>query len=58
MRSLERNPTEAQSQGVVNKIDADDNSTMDFPEFLTMMTKKKLKGTEHAEENQRSVPCV
>lgn len=32
MRSLGQNPTEAELQDVINEVDADGNSTIDFPE--------------------------
>ena len=35
MRSLGQNPTEAELTDMVNKVDADGNGTIDFPEFLT-----------------------
>ncbi|KAL4237342.1 hypothetical protein ACF0H5_002060 [Mactra antiquata] len=40
MRSLGQNPTEAELQDMINEVDADGNGTIDFPEFLTMMSKK------------------
>lgn len=41
MRSLGQNPTEAELQDMINEVDADGNGTIDFPEFLTMMARKK-----------------
>ena len=38
MRSLGMNPTEAELQNVINNVDADGNGTIEFSEFLTMMT--------------------
>jgi calmodulin len=49
MRSLGQNPTEAELQGMVNEIDKDGNGTVDFPEFLTMMS-RKMKDTDSEEE--------
>ena len=42
MRSLDRNPTEAELQDMINEVDADGNGVIDFPEFLTMMARKML----------------
>ncbi|CAL8098516.1 unnamed protein product [Calicophoron daubneyi] len=49
MRSLGQNPTEAELQDTINEGDADGNGTADFPEFLTMMT-RKMKDTDSEEE--------
>merc|ERR1719369_537842 len=50
MRSLEQNHTEAEpKQDMIDKFDADGNGKMDFPEFLTMMTRKK-KDTDSEEK--------
>ncbi|XP_021091044.1 calmodulin-1-like [Mesocricetus auratus] len=49
MRSLGQNPTEAELQDMTNEVDADDNDTIDFPEFLTMMA-RKMKDTDGEEE--------
>uniref|UniRef100_A0A2K6EEM5 EF-hand domain-containing protein n=1 Tax=Propithecus coquereli TaxID=379532 RepID=A0A2K6EEM5_PROCO len=48
-RSSGQNPTEAELQDMINEVDADGNSTIDFPEFLTMMT-RKMKDTDSKEE--------
>jgi len=40
MRSLGQNPTEAELQDMINEVDADGNGTIDFPEFLCLMSKK------------------
>lgn len=34
---------------MINEVDADGNGTIDFPEFLTMMS-RKMKDTESEEE--------
>ncbi|KAG8430725.1 hypothetical protein GDO86_020070 [Hymenochirus boettgeri] len=50
MRSLGKNPTEAELQDMINEVDADGNGTIDFPEFLTMMARRKMKDTDSEEE--------
>jgi len=49
MRSLGQNPTEAELQDMINEVDADGNGTIDFPEFLCLMS-KKMKDTDSEEE--------
>ena len=49
MRSLGQNPTEAELQDMINEIDADGNGTIDFPEFLTLMS-RKMKDTDSEED--------
>jgi len=49
MRSLGQNPTEAELQDMVNEVDADGNGTIDFPEFLSLMS-RKMKDTDTEEE--------
>ncbi|XP_031196976.1 calmodulin-like [Mastomys coucha] len=56
MRSLRKNPTEAELQGMINEVDVDGNGTVDFPEFLRMMA-RKLKDTD-SEEEFREAFCV
>ncbi|XP_046582416.1 calmodulin-like protein 12 [Haliotis rubra] len=51
MRSLGQNPTEAELQDMINEVDADGNGTIDFPEFLTMMSKKM--GNNDSDEELR-----
>ncbi|XP_051019868.1 calmodulin-1-like [Acomys russatus] len=48
-RSLGQNPTEAELQDMINEVDAGVNGTVDFPEFLTMMT-RKMRDTDSEEE--------
>ena len=43
MRSLGQNPTEAELQDIINEVDADQNGTIDFPEFLNLMGLKDLQ---------------
>jgi len=45
MRAIGQNPSEAEIQDMVNLVDKDGTGSIDFPEFLAMMTIK------HSEEN-------
>jgi calmodulin len=56
MRSLGQNPTEAELQDMINEVDADDNGTIDFPEFLNLMA-RKMKDTD-SEEELKEAFCV
>ncbi len=49
MRSLGQNPTEAELHDMIREVDADNNGTIDFPEFLGMMA-KKMQDTDTEEE--------
>jgi calmodulin len=49
MRSLGQNPTELELQDMINDFDTDENGTIDFTEFLTMMA-RKLKDAESEDE--------
>jgi calmodulin len=40
MRSLGQNPTERELQDMVNEVDADGSGTIDFHEFLGLMSRK------------------
>ena len=40
MRSLGRNPAEAELKRMIQEVDSDGNGEVDFQEFLTMMTHK------------------
>ena len=47
IRSLEQNPTEAELHDMTNEMEAEANETIDFPEFLSVMTREmKVKNTE------------
>ncbi|XP_036182939.1 calmodulin-alpha-like isoform X2 [Myotis myotis] len=49
MRSLGQNPTETELQDMIHEVDADGNGAIDFPEFFTMMARKR-KDTDNEEE--------
>ena len=40
MRSLGQNPTEHEIKEIVQELDTTNSGTLEFPEFLTMMTRK------------------
>ena len=40
MRSFGANPTDAELHRMIAEVDTDENGTMDFPEFFTMMAKQ------------------
>ena len=40
VRSLCQNPTGAESQDMINGVDADGNGIIDFPEFLSLVARK------------------
>ncbi|KAB1212169.1 putative 3,4-dihydroxy-2-butanone kinase [Morella rubra] len=49
LTSLGQNPTEAELQDMIKEVDADQNGTIDFLEFLNLMT-RKMKDTDSEEE--------
>ncbi|XP_075237394.1 calmodulin-like isoform X2 [Lycorma delicatula] len=49
MRSLGQRPTETELREMVNEVDQDGNGTIEFNEFLQMMS-KKMKGADGEEE--------
>ncbi|CAM1311893.1 Uncharacterised protein g5829 [Pycnogonum litorale] len=49
MRSLGQRPTENELRDMVNEVDTDGNGTIEFNEFLQMMS-KKMKDTDNEEE--------
>ncbi|XP_075581547.1 LOW QUALITY PROTEIN: calmodulin-like [Pelecanus crispus] len=49
MPSLGQNPAKAELQDMINEVDADGNSTTNFPEFLTAVA-RKMKDTDSEEE--------
>ncbi|KAE8677656.1 Calmodulin-2 [Hibiscus syriacus] len=40
IRSLDQNPTEEELQDMIREVDADENGTIEFAEFLNLMAKK------------------
>lgn len=44
MRSLGQNPTEAELRDMIDEVDADQNGTIDFAEFLNLMARKMKVG--------------
>eukprot|EP00741_Cyanophora_paradoxa_P018458 tig00021070_g17821.t1 len=42
MQSLGQNPTAAELQDMINRVDADGNGTVDFPEYLVLMGREMM----------------
>ena len=49
MRSLHLNPTEADIREMINEVDKDGSNSIDFSEFLQLMS-KKMKETESEDD--------
>lgn len=49
MRSLGQNPTEESLRQMIREVDADENGTIDFAEFLTLMARKTQTKDSEAE---------
>jgi calmodulin len=49
MRSLGQNPTRKELEDMIDEVDADNNGTIDFPEFLTMLA-RRYRDTDSEEE--------
>merc|ERR1711899_483336 len=49
MRSLGQNPTEAELQDMINEVDIDGSGSIEFAEFLVMMS-KKIKENESSND--------
>lgn len=47
MRSLGQSPTEAQLQEMINEVDLDHNGTIEFSEFLTLMSRNMTVESSH-----------
>ncbi|KMZ74090.1 Calmodulin [Zostera marina] len=54
MRSLGQNPTEAELRDIIAEVDAGGKGMIDFPEFLNLMARKKMKETDSEEELKRA----
>ena len=52
MKSLGRNPSEAELRTMMNEVDIDGNGTIDFAEFLTTMTRKRKDSYSEKEVNE------
>ena len=53
MRSLGQNPTEAELQDMINEVDQDGSGLIDFPEFLTLMSRKMHEDAEKMRDEFR-----
>ena len=49
MRSLGQNPTKSELQEMINEVDVNGNGTIDFSEFLNLMS-RKMKDVDSEEE--------
>ena len=49
MRSLGQNPTESELQEMIREVDINNDGTIDFPEFLSLMS-KKMKDNDTEDE--------
>merc|ERR1711872_827768 len=56
MRAIGQNPSEAEIQEMVNQVDKDGTGSIDFPEFLMMMSIKSE--SENAEDEIREAFTV
>ncbi|XP_026447226.1 calmodulin-like isoform X1 [Papaver somniferum] len=58
MRSMGKNPTEAEIQDMINEVDADKNEAINFTEFLDLMARKikdAIKDAQSDEEEPNDV---
>merc|ERR1740130_1606327 len=49
MRALGQSPIEAELQDIINEVNLDGNATLDFTEFLTLMTRRMRDADVEAE---------
>ncbi|GAM27303.1 hypothetical protein SAMD00019534_104780, partial [Acytostelium subglobosum LB1] len=54
MKSLGQNPTEEELKDIISEVDADGNGSIEFPEFLAMMTSSKLTESVNKEDEIRA----
>ena len=54
MRQMGQNPTKAELQDMINEVDTNGNSKIEFPEFLTMMA-RKMADTGWEEELEKAL---
>ncbi|MEU4843866.1 EF-hand domain-containing protein [Streptomyces gilvosporeus] len=50
MRSVGQNPTEAELQDMINEVDKDDNGTINFAEFLSLMARQVTSNNDEEDE--------
>lgn len=53
MRSFGQNPSDKELQDMVDDIDIDGNGTIEFSEFLSLMTRKKFQDVDDEEEDKK-----
>nr|XP_060632377.1 calmodulin-A-like [Anolis sagrei ordinatus] len=53
MRSLGQNPTEAELQEMIRKLDTDGNGMVDFPEFLNLLA-RRMKNADSEDEVRKA----
>ncbi|KAH0617190.1 hypothetical protein JD844_029002 [Phrynosoma platyrhinos] len=53
MRSIGQNPTEAELQEMIKKLDTNKNGMVDFPEFLTLLS-VRMKSADSEEEIRKA----
>lgn len=56
MRSLGQRPTETELRDMINEVDEDGNGTIEFNEFLQMMS-KKMKDADGEDELREAFRC-
>ncbi|KAF7728373.1 hypothetical protein EC973_006181 [Apophysomyces ossiformis] len=53
MRQLNMNPTDNELQDMINEVDANGNGTIDFEEFLTLVSRKEKNDENELRESFR-----